>query len=396
MSETRGTALEVLTAFAKLGVTAFGGPVAHLGYFRDEFVERRQWLSDQAYADLVALCQFLPGPASSQVGLALGYRRAGIAGAAAAWSAFTLPSVILMVLAGYGVVAFTGGAAGEMAIHALKLVAVAVVANAVRQMAGSLAVGKVRASIMVLGAALALGLPGVAGQLGTIAMGAVLGLILCRDAKADPGAAHDAPSSILWSVLFFGLFLGFLALPAVVPVPQSLEVADAAYRAGALVFGGGHVVLPLLQADLVEPGLVAPDAFLAGYGLAQALPGPLFTFAAFTGTVAEVAPNGWIGGLIAVFAIFLPAALILFAALPVWDRVRAWTPARAALAGVNAAVVGLLAAVLYDPVATAAIKHPLDVAAALAAFVLLVVWKAPPWAVVIGFGLGGAVLGATL
>lgn len=384
----------MLAAFAKLGLTAFGGPVAHLGYFRSEFVERRKWLDDSSYADLVALCQFLPGPASSQVGLALGYRRAGVLGALAAWSAFTLPSAVLMILAAYGVVTFTGGPAAEGAIHALKLVALAVVADAVRQMAGNLAVGKARASILVLGAALALALPGVAGQLSAIGAGAVAGLLFCRTGESGPTPQSQPGGSFKISLLLIAVFVGLLVLPGLLELPAWLQVADASYRAGALVFGGGHVVLPLLQADMVEPGLVPPDAFLAGYGIAQAMPGPLFTFAAFTGTVADAGVSGWVGGLVALAAIFLPGTLLLFAGIPVWDRLRGWQPARAVLAGVNAAVVGLLAAVLYDPVFTSSVKQPLDIAIGLGAFVLLVVWKLPPWAVVLGFGVGGAMVSA--
>jgi len=394
----RGSAAEVFAAFAKLGVTAFGGPVAHIGYFRTEFVERRKWLDDSAFADLVALCQFLPGPASSQVGLALGARRAGPLGALAAWTAFTLPSAALMVLAAFGVVALAQGAAAAAAIQALKIVAVAVVAQAVRQMAGSLAPDPIRATILAAATALALALPGVAGQLSAIAVGAVGGLLFCRALAGDGGEATPlaipVPASLGVAMLVLAGVL--LALPAVVAVPEVLTMAEASYRAGALVFGGGHVVLPLLEADTVETGLVDRDAFLAGYGLAQAVPGPLFTFAAFLGTIADTPLNGVVGGAVALVAVFLPGTLLLFGALPFWDRLRGWLPARAAFTGVNAAVVGLLVAVLYDPVATAGIRGPLDVAAAVFAYVLLVVWKAPPWTVVIGYAVGGAALGAVL
>ncbi|MDF1793649.1 MAG: chromate efflux transporter [Thalassobaculaceae bacterium] len=394
----RGSAFEVFAAFAKLGLTAFGGPVAHIGYFRTEFVERRQWLDDGAFVDLVALCQFLPGPASSQVGLALGARRAGPLGALAAWSAFTLPSAILMILAAYGVVALAEGAAASASIQALKIVAVAVVAQAVRQMAGSLAPDPIRATILAAAAALALTLPGVTGQLSAIAIGAFAGLLFCRSLAGRGGAprplAIPVPATLGAAMLVLAGVL--LALPALVPVPEALATADASYRAGALVFGGGHVVLPLLEADTVETGLVGRDAFLAGYGIAQAVPGPLFTFAAFLGTVADAPMNGVIGGALALVAVFLPGTLLLFGALPFWDRLRGWLPARAAFTGVNAAVVGLLVAVLYDPVATAAIRGPFDVAAAVLAYVLLVVWKAPPWSVVIGYAAGGAALGSAL
>ncbi len=394
----RASAAEVFAAFARLGVTAFGGPVAHIGYFRTEFVERRRWLDDAAFADLVALCQFLPGPASSQLGLALGARRAGPLGALAAWSAFTLPSAVLMVLAAYGVIAFTEGAAAAAAIQALKIVAVAVVAQAVRQMAGSLAPDPVRATILAAATALALALPGVAGQLAAIGTGVVAGLLFCRSLTGDGGQPKPLSLAVPPHVgaVLLALAALLLALPVLVPVPEMLAMAEAAYRAGALVFGGGHVVLPLLEADTVQTGLVERDAFLAGYGLAQAVPGPLFTFAAFLGALADTPLNGIVGAAVALVAVFLPGTLLLFGALPFWDRLRGWLPARAAFTGVNAAVVGLLVAVLYDPVATAGIRGPLDVAAAVFAYVLLVVWKAPPWSVVIGYAAGGAVLGAML
>ncbi len=393
-----GSVGEVFLAFLKLGLSAFGGPVAHIGYFRTEFVERRRWLDDTAYADTVALCQFLPGPASSQVGLALGARRAGAIGAVAAWLGFTLPSAVLMILAGLGAVAFgTGDPATASAIHGLKLVAVAVVAQAVRQMAGRLAADSTHASILVAGATTALVLPGLAGQLGAIALGAVAGLLVGRRRGSTPpaGGATSGTRSVPVPV---GLGLlaiqgALLAAPLLFAVPEFLRIAEAAFRAGSLVFGGGHVVLPLLEADTVRTGLVARDTFLAGYGLAQALPGPLFTFAAFLGTAAPT-PGGVAGGAMALLAIFVPSALILFGVTPFWDRLRAWAPARAGLDGINAAVVGLLVAVLYDPVASAAIAGPRDLAAVLVAYLLLEVWKAPPWTVVVGYGLAGAALGA--
>ncbi|GHD58588.1 chromate transporter [Thalassobaculum fulvum] len=396
-----GSAGEVFLAFLKLGLSAFGGPVAHIGYFRTEFVERRRWLDDTAYADTVALCQFLPGPASSQVGLALGARRAGPVGAVAAWLGFTLPSAILMILAGLGAVAFgTGDPATAAAIHGLKLVAVAVVAQAVHQMASRLAADPTHASILVAGATTALVLPGLSGQLGAIALGGVAGLLVGRRrgaaaATGGPASAAGVPVSVGLALL--AIMAALLAAPLVFAVPEGLRMAEAAFRAGSLVFGGGHVVLPLLEADTVKTGLVARDTFLAGYGLAQAVPGPLFTFAAFLGTAAP-APGGplggALGGALALVGIFLPSALILFGALPFWDRLRAWAPARAGLDGINAAVVGLLVAVLYDPVASAAIAGPRDVAAVLVAYLLLEVWKAPPWMVVIGYGLAGAAIGA--
>lgn len=390
-----GTVAEVLVAFLKLGLTAFGGPVAHIGYFRHEFVERRRWLDDATYADLVALCQFLPGPASSQVGLALGARRAGPLGALAAWVGFTLPSALLMILAGWGAVAFgTDDPVASATIHGLKLVAVAVVAQAVRQMAGRLAADRAHATILVAAATIALTLPGLAGQLGAIGLGVVAGLVAGRLHEGSP-AGSAGPLAIHVPVpvglALLATLLVLLTAPLLVAVPEFLQIADAAFRAGALVFGGGHVVLPLLEADTVQTGLVGRDTFLAGYGLAQAVPGPLFTFAAFLGTAAPV-PGGILGGVLAVTAVFVPSALVLFGVLPFWDRLRAWEPARRALDGVNAAVVGLLVAVLYDPVATAAITGAPDVAAILVAYLLLEIWKAPPWAVVVGFGAAGAAL----
>lgn len=392
----QGSVGEVFAAFLKLGLTAFGGPVAHIGYFRTEFVDRRRWLDDAAFADLVALCQFLPGPASSQVGLGLGARRAGPLGAAAAWVAFTLPSAVLMILAAWGVLAVGGDSpAAVAALHGLKLVAVAVVAQAVRQMAVSLAPDRVRASILVGAAALAILLPGVQGQLGAIAFGALAGLLFCGGVATT---VSSGPVSLRvpmpLAVAMLTVFAVLLALPAVVAMPETLRMVDAAYRAGSLVFGGGHVVLPLLEVYTVRAGLIDADTFLAGYGLAQAVPGPLFTFVAFLGTAADTPPGGLLGGLLALVAIFVPAVLLLFGALPFWDRLRAWPAARSALTGINAAVVGLLAAALYDPVITAAIQGPADIPAALAAYVLLAVWKAPPWSVVLGFGAIGAMAGA--
>lgn len=393
----RGSVGEVFGAFLRLGLTSFGGPVAHIGYFRTEFVERRRWFDDAVYADMVALCQFLPGPASSQVGLCVGARRAGFPGAIAAWVGFTLPSAVLMILAGLGAIAFgTGDPAVESAIHGLKLVAVAVVAQAVRQMAGRLAGGAARATILVVAAGVALTLPGLSGQLGAIGLGAFAGLAVGRGRHPDAPRVGHAPLSMhvpmAVGVALLALLSGLLLAPLLIAIPDALRVAEAAFRAGALVFGGGHVVLPLLEADIVRTGLVDRDSFLAGYGLAQALPGPLFTFAAFLGTAAPT-PGGVAGGVLAVVAVFLPSSLILFGVLPFWDRVRSWSWARAALDGVNAAVVGLLVAVLYDPVATSAITGPRDVAAVLLAYLLLEVWKAPPWAVVMGFGIAGAVVG---
>src|SRR5262245_10453691 len=392
-ARARGNWREVLAAFLRLGLTSFGGPVAHLGYFREEFVHRRRWLDDKSYADLVALCQFLPGPASSQVGIAVGLLRGGYAGALAAWIGFTLPSAVAMVLFGYGIGAL-GDAAGSGWLHGLKVAAVAVVAQAVLGMARTLAPDRARATLAVVAAIIALGAPSSWGQIGAIVLGGIVGALFLRGGEAIAPAALPLDVSralgALLLVAFFALLIGLPLLAAAIP-SQALREFDAFYRAGSLVFGGGHVVLPLLQASVVPPGWVGNDAFLAGYGAAQAVPGPLFTFAAYLGTVMGPAPNGWIGGLICVAAIFLPSFLLLIGTLPYWNAVRRRPGAQAALRGVNAAVVGLLLAALYKPVWTSAIFQPADFAIALLAFLLLVFWAVPPWLVVI-FGALAATL----
>jgi len=382
----RGSAGEVFRVFLRLGLTSFGGPVAHLGYFRSEFVARRQWLDEPAYADIVALSQFLPGPSSSQVGISLGILRAGLPGAFAAWLGFTMPSALAMILFGYGVTRI-GDLSQAAWLHGLKIVAVAVVANAVWGMARSLCPDRERASVAVGGAILALAVPSAAGQVGAIAAGALIGwALLGRHASATPSeplAVHLPRSwSIAAAILFVVLLVGLPLLAAAVPV-QPVKLFDAFYRSGSLVFGGGHVVLPLLQAEVVPPGWVSNDAFLAGYGAAQAVPGPLFTFAAYLGTVMGPPPNGWLGGAICLVAIFLPSFLLLIGALPFWDALRRQPAVRAALVGVNAAVVGLLLAALYRPVWTSAIFAPADFAIGLVAFLLLALWAVPPWLVVI-------------
>jgi chromate transporter len=382
----RGPASEVLRIFLRLGVTSFGGPVAHLGYFRAEFVERRKWLDDHTYSDIVALWQFLPGPTSSQTGITIGLMRAGLLGAVAAWIGFTMPSAVAMILFGYGVTRF-GDLSGAAWLHGLKLVAVAVVAQAVWGMARSLCPDRERATIAVAAALLVLAVPSAIGQVGVIAVGALIGWGLLG-AAAAPGS--DAPLAVhvprAWSVvaavLFFALLIGLPLLAAAVP-GQPIKLLDSFYRSGSLVFGGGHVVLPLLQAEVVPPGWVSNDAFLAGYGAAQAVPGPLFTFAAYLGTVMGPAPNGWVGGLLCLVAIFLPSFLLLLGALPFWDGLRRRPAVQSALRGVNAAVVGLLLAALYRPVWTSAIFAPQDFAIGIVAFLLLALWAVPPWLVVI-------------
>ncbi len=393
----RGSAREVFGAFLKLGLTSFGGPVAHLGYFRDEFVQRRRWFDERAYADLVALCQFLPGPASSQVGMAIGLSRAGFAGAAAAWTAFTLPSAILLVLFAFGV-----AAAGDIAeagwLRGLKIVAVAVVAQAVLGMARSLCPDKERATFAVLAAAIVLFHPTAFGQVGAIVLGGIAGFLLLGRESGN-GAAHFAvpvsrPTAIAALIAFVALLIG-LPFLAAASGSMTLALVDGFYRAGSLVFGGGHVVLPLLQAEVVAPGWVARDAFVAGYGAAQAVPGPLFTFAAYLGAVMQVSPTGVAGAVIALVAIFLPSFLLVVGTLPFWDALRARPQAQSVLKGVNAAVVGILLAALYDPVWTTGIHVPADFALAAAAFLLLAAWQVPPWLVVILTAAGGAALTAT-
>lgn len=392
---SRGTPGEVFGTFLKLGLTSFGGPIAHLGYFRDELVTRRGWLSDHAYADLVALCQFLPGPASSQVSFALGLMRAGWLGALAAFTAFTLPSALIL-LAFAMTAATVSGPIGTGALHGLKIVAVAIVAQAVWGMARNLCPDRERASIAVGAVAVLALVPGAFGMVGAIVLGALAGLILGRGTEKPVGGHVTMPVRRGQAGIALAAFASLLVLlPLVAGGSQTLAVIDSFYRAGALVFGGGHVVLPLLQAEVVVPGWVTPDAFLAGYGAAQAVPGPLFTFAAYLGAVLGPEPNGISGAVIALLAVFLPGFLILIGVLPFWDRFRAMATAQSAMQGANAAVVGILGAALYSPVFTSAIGDMRDFTLALVCFVLLMAWKTPPWVVVIVAALGGAGLALT-
>ena len=382
----------VFLRFLRLGFTSFGGPVAHLGYFREEFVRRQKWFDEQTYADLVALCQFLPGPTSSQVGIGIGLSKAGLPGAFAAWFAFTLPSAVLMVLFALGVTQF-GEALGQGTLHGLKIVAVAVVAQAVWGMATSLCPDAPRATIAVAATVFLLFWPTAMGQILVIIAGGIVGWIILKANREEQVAALGgrinrglAISSLaLFFILLAGLPVALAAFPN-----QTLALVDSFYRAGSLVFGGGHVVLPLLQNEVVPPGWVSKDAFLAGYGAAQAMPGPMFTFSAFLGFVSGPAPNGWLGAVIALVAVFVPSFLLLVGVLPYWDRLRNVLAIRRALNGVNAAIVGLLLAALYNPIWTSAILSAPDFALALAAFALLVIWKWPPWLVVILAALGGA------
>ena len=397
---------EVAGSFLRLGLTSFGGPVAHLGYFRETFVGRRSWLDDREYADLVALCQMLPGPASSQVGMGLGLRRAGLPGLAAAWVTFTLPSAILLTLFALGLSAF--GELGDAGwLLGLKAAAVAVVAGAVQSMAKSLTPDARRASIAGLAIVLMLVIPNsivptALVQVAAIVLGGVLGLVWLkrphRGAKNQETPAETRVASrgarrlgISALIAFVALLVGLPALTAATG-DATIRLIDIFYRAGALVFGGGHVVLPLLEAELVPTGLVDHDTFLAGYGAAQAVPGPLFTFAAFLGASMTTGPSGILGAGIALLAIFLPAGLLVIGILPFWERLRSWEPATAALTGVNAAVVGLLGAALYDPVFIEGITSPATLALAVAAFIAGTMWKVPAWATVIGAGLLGWLL----
>ena len=390
--ESRASRLtEVFLAFLKLGLTSFGGPVAHLGYFREEFVVRRSWLGDKTYSDLVALCQLLPGPASSQVGIALGISRAGLRGGLAAWLGFTLPSALALVAFGYGIARF-GGLSGSGAIHGLKVAAVAVVALAVWGMGRTLCPDAKRASLATLAALVTLAWPNVTGQVGAIVACGLIGWWTMGDVTTKPGEAHNfgvtrAAAIVAWAG-FLALLLGLPLLSQSVH-SHALALFDSFYRSGSLVFGGGHVVLPLLRAEVVPAGWIDDSAFLAGYGAAQAVPGPLFTFAAYLGTVMRPAPDGWLGAGLCLVAIFLPSLLLVVGALPLWEALRSRRGIQAALSGINAGVVGLLLAALYDPVWTSAILSRADFGLALAAFVLLAWWKISPVIVVVLSGAGG-------
>jgi chromate transporter len=387
---------DVLKAFLKLGLTSFGGPIAHLGYFRREFVERRRWLDDEAYTDLVALCQFLPGPASSQVGFSIGLIRAGWLGGLAAWCGFTLPSVLLLI--GFAAVApDLGGALGQGLIHGLKLVAVAVVAQAVWDMARRLCPDRQRAAIALIAILVLAILTTVYAQLLVIGFGALLGAVFCRtpgelrNREPHPAVATLRVSRVIgWGALalFFVLLLG---LPVLLTLhnTRGIQMFDAFYRSGALVFGGGHVVLPLLQQRTVATGWIPSSDFLAGYGAAQAAPGPLFTFAAFLGWMMVEPPHHWAGAALATLGIFLPGLLLVIAALPHWQSLRSRPATAAMLSGVNAAVVGLLATALYSPVWTSAVLSNVDFAIAAISFLFLTRWKAPPLAVVVVCALAG-------
>lgn len=387
--ETQGSPAEVFSAFLKLGLTSFGGPIAHLGYFRDELVVRRRWLSDQSYADLVALCQFLPGPASSQVGFALGMMRAGWMGALAAFVAFTLPSALILLVFAL-IAASIVGPVGAGALHGLKIVAVAIVAQAVWGMARNLCPDRERAAIAVLAVALLAFSPAAVGMMAAIFLGAGIGLMLGRGIAKPIGDHIAMPVTKIQGGVALAVFAVLLAaLPLLSGICQGLAVVDSFFRAGSLVFGGGHVVLPLLQAEVVDQGWVTADQFLMGYGAAQAMPGPLFSFAAYLGAILGPEPNGVAGAISALLALFLPGFLLLIGALPFWSQVRAMPLAQSAMQGANASVVGILGAALYSPVFTGAVLNMHDFTLALICFVALMAWRAPPWLVVISATIGG-------
>lgn len=390
-----GTPAEVFGAFLKLGLTSFGGPIAHLGYFRSEFVDRRRWLDDRSYADLVALCQFLPGPASSQVGMALGLQRAGWLGLLAAWTGFTLPSAIALILFALGLSEYEDMARSGW-VQGLKVVAVAIVAQAVWGMARSLCPDRPRAAMAILAALLAMTVPSAAGQVAAIAATGLLGWLSLSVPQTGGGQARRYPVSRragIAALLLFAIPLIGLPLWAATSGSSTIALLEGIYRSGALVFGGGHVVLPLLQTTVVPSGIVDNADFLAGYGAAQAVPGPLFTFSAYLGAIANGPLHGWTGGLVLLVAIFLPALFILVGVLPFWESLRHRTGIRKAMAGINAGVVGILLSALYDPVWSSAIHGKADFGLALVSFGLLTVGRLPPAFVVLLAGLAGWAMG---
>jgi chromate transporter len=392
--QERGSFLEVLRVSTRLGLTSFGGPIAHLGYFHEEYVKNRKWIDEQSYADLVALCQFLPGPASSQVSIAIGILRARFLGGIAAWIGFTLPSALALIAFGLGVGAFAGASDAGW-LHGLKVVAVAVVAQAVWGMARSLCPDRERATIAILAAIVTLAWPSAVGQLSSIVIAALTGAVIFPGQTSSSSASMRFPiakkTGIAAWIIFFVLLVGLPLYRQMAP-SHALEVFDSFFRVGSLVFGGGHVVLPLLQTEVVAPGWVTNEQFVAGYGATQAVPGPLFTFSAYLGAVMSSEPNGWTGAFLALVAIFLPSFLLVIGALPFWDLLRSVRMFQSALKGINAAVVGLLLAALYNPVWTSAIYSPADFALGLIAFALLMFWKFPPWLVVVLTAIGAEAL----
>jgi chromate transporter len=387
---SRSSIWEIFKVSIKLGLTSFGGPVAHLGYFREEYVRRKQWLGEKEYADLVALCQFLPGPASSQTGIGIGFLRGGWLGAVLAWLGFTLPSVVALALFAYLCKGWGLESAGW--IHGLKIAAVAIVAQAVWGMSRQLAPDRARTTIALLTAIASLLANSAVSQVIFIAIGAFLGLLLYRNAAEEKqGEDLVVPVSpklaIAALILFFVLLAGLPLLRLAYPEGW-IAMFDSFYRAGALVFGGGHVVLPLLEKEVVPAGWMTEEQFLAGYGAAQAVPGPLFTFAAYLGMVMK----GWLGAVVATLAIFLPAFLLVAGVLPFWASLRKQEKVKRALFGMNAVVVGILLAALYDPIWINTVRTTGDFCLAIAAFAMLIVWKLPPWMIVVFSALGGLLI----
>ncbi|MGX1450145.1 chromate transporter [Cytobacillus horneckiae] len=381
--------LEIFIVSSKLGLTSFGGPIAHLGYFHNEYIRKRKWMDERSYADLVALCQFLPGPASSQVGIGIGVMRAGVAGGIVSFLGFTLPSVITLILFALLIQGFDIGNAGW--IHGLKIVAVAVVAHAIIGMANNLTPDLPRKAIALFALVLTLLWQAAFSQIGVILLSAFIGYLLFKETKEEPHTRVDFPISRRFATVCLGLFFGLLVLLPImreITSWQWIAMFDSFYRSGSLVFGGGHVVLPLLEREFIPTGWLTEEAFLAGYGATQAVPGPLFTFAAYLGTVI----NGWTGGLLATTAIFLPAFLLILGTLPFWNILRSHPKVKGALMGVNAAVVGILISAFYHPIWTSSIKEPVDFAFAAILFSMLVYWKLPPWIIVITGAVGGTLL----
>jgi chromate transporter len=383
------TLLEILLISTRLGLTSFGGPIAHLGYFHEEYVRKRKWMDEKSYADLVALCQFLPGPASSQVGIGIGVMRGGVLGGIISFIGFTLPSVIALIL--FALI-LDGLDIGDVSwIHGLKIVAVAVVAHAILGMAEKLTPDLKRKSIALFALVVTLLWQTAFSQVGVIIIAGIIGFLIYRQHTENEDTEFDFPVSRTFAVICLTLFFGLLVILPIVREATSIgwiALFDSFYRSGSLVFGGGHVVLPLLEREFVPTNWISEEAFLAGYGAAQAVPGPLFTFAAYIGAVM----NGWKGGLLATFAIFLPAFLLILGTLPFWNMLRRNPKIKGALMGVNAAVVGILISAFYKPIWTSTIIRPLDFAFAAVLFSMLVYWKLPPWIIVVTGAIGGVLL----
>ena len=387
-----GTLFQVFWVALRLGLTSFGGPIAHIGYFRQEYVVKRCWLDEQSFADVLALSQSLPGPASSKVGIIIGTIRAGLPGGVMAWLGFTMPSAIALIAFGYGLQQFAIYDIGWL--HGLKIAAVAVVAQAVWGMSRSLAPDRERASIAVISAVISLTVTTPFTAIIIIVISGIVGWKFLQVPSMESTRVTISNRIKPWVgvvtlVTFFGLLIGLPLLRQLFDTNQTLSIIDSFYRSGSLVFGGGHVVLPLLQSEVVDTGWIAKETFLAGYGATQAVPGPLFTFSAFLGTVMTLPPNGVVGALITLGAIFLPAFFLAIGPLPFWDILRQRPDLQSALKGVNASVVGLLLSALYDPIWTSTIQDPLDFALASAALGMLMLWKLPPWSVVILSALAG-------